>query len=555
MASKYEEIITAAQALEKAGKYGEAEVKLRELSGDMKEEDLPKGFLDNPQIVEVFQARMAFLNSDERRFLDYMASACKETVTFAGGYDCSYLESELRKLKETGADHYLLDCLLATCIYDSEDYKRAEPLLENVLRNAPSEMTLIKRSSILSRIGCCALERGDRDRARGLFLQAIEADPEDVDAKINLGVILCLSEEYSDAVAMLDGLDSKYSKLYIFRGSANYEMGNLELAVTDFSVAYEMTRDRQGIGPDVAARYASALNDYGIEQIGKEEFQKARNAFEKSLEVFPQQGAPKEFAQIKETAENNLKKLIGRQEDSMANEENTRNCQHCANRLAGYICGSASSENHKLHIDPLDNCNDFVASPAQEFFLQGLFAAMNNERISEIQAFENALRTGLPEDDQVCAKCYLGLAYIGRAYDAGIEEISAIDYRNGATLIEEAGLLDREGSFGFFTEQANIEMLQKLDIVYVLQSIDIAQIRGRDEALKFLHSKTSHFSNIKPNPMINSLHELGVLYANQGYPQYAKQCWQQVLSTQSTRLYGNDGDKLRELAANNLRTA
>ena len=87
-------------------------------------------------------------------------------------------------------------------------------------------------------------------------------------------------------------------------------------------------------------------------------------------------------------------------------------CYRCKHKIPMQICGSSQSRYYNKKIEPTDSCDYFLENPAQDYFNLGLAKSLEPEtKIDAIHEFETAIRLGLPEDDEMDARFFLGEAY------------------------------------------------------------------------------------------------------------------------------------------------
>ncbi|MBN1618354.1 hypothetical protein JW887_03360 [Candidatus Dojkabacteria bacterium] len=111
------------------------------------------------------------------------------------------------------------------------------------------------------------------------------------------------------------------------------------------------------------------------------------------------------------------------------------------------------------------------------------------------------------------------------------EEVFQQKYNEGVALMEKAVACDAQEGNGFFEE--NRSWLTTLDASLDLQAKDIRKTKGIEAEESFRKQKLNLASYLKSQPFIITLANLGVLYANNGKPELARQYWQQVLDAET----------------------
>lgn len=135
------------------------------------------------------------------------------------------------------------------------------------------------------KLGCGALARGDVDKAKALFQEAVKLDPSDTDALNNLAVCHMMAGDYRKALPLLQ----KVLRLNARYRGADLNIGAAYLFQADLKRAEPPTQ-RATSGGTTAARKqveAAAYYNLGLIAAGQGDFAAARSAFERSIKVAP----------------------------------------------------------------------------------------------------------------------------------------------------------------------------------------------------------------------------------------------------------------------------
>jgi len=131
--------------------------------------------------------------------------------------------------------------------------------------------------------GCEALARGDVDKAKALFQEAVRLDPSDTDALNNLAVCHVMAGDYRKALPLLQK---------VLRLNARYRGADLNIGATyifkdDLARAKPPTVRAQSGGKTAAAKRVQATAYYNLGLIAARQgrFADAKASFERSLEV------------------------------------------------------------------------------------------------------------------------------------------------------------------------------------------------------------------------------------------------------------------------------
>jgi tetratricopeptide (TPR) repeat protein len=132
-------------------------------------------------------------------------------------------------------------------------------------------------------LGCEALARGDVDKAKALFQEAVKLDPSDTDALNNLAVCHMMAGDYRDALPLLQ----KVLRLNALYRGADLNIGAAYIFQDDLARAKPPTERAQSGGKTAAAQRVQAAAYYNLGLIAAREgrFADAKSAFERSLKV------------------------------------------------------------------------------------------------------------------------------------------------------------------------------------------------------------------------------------------------------------------------------
>lgn len=90
-------------------------------------------------------------------------------------------------------------------------------------------------------------------------------------------------------------------------------------------------------------------------------------------------------------------------------------CSRCKYKLPKDLCGCPESKYYSQKIEPTMSCEHFANNPAQELVSEATIWIIagkpeQSEQLARevIRKFEEALRLGLPEDDEMEARFFLG---------------------------------------------------------------------------------------------------------------------------------------------------
>jgi tetratricopeptide (TPR) repeat protein len=133
--------------------------------------------------------------------------------------------------------------------------------------------------------GCEALARGDLNKAKALFLEAVKLDPSDTDALNNLAVCYMTAGDYREALPLLQ----KVLRLNTRYRGADLNIGAAYIFQDDLTRAKPPTEHAQSGGTTAAAKRVQAAAYYNLGLIAARQgrFADAKSAFERSLKVAP----------------------------------------------------------------------------------------------------------------------------------------------------------------------------------------------------------------------------------------------------------------------------
>ena len=130
---------------------------------------------------------------------------------------------------------------------------------------------------------------------------------------------------------------------------------------------------------------------------------------------------------------------------------------------------------------------------------------------------EEAIRGGLPEDEDVRARRFL----VGCYRELALQRGEAFGHRESplfaeaAKQLEHAVRVDSEQHYGVFDEPWARSILPRFDVGYSLIAGTIQKTRGIDAAIKYLEEKLAIFERVPGDPMLDIMLDLGVLYYNE----------------------------------------
>lgn len=212
-------------------------------------------------------------------------------------------------------------------------------------------------------------------------------------------------------------------------------------------------------------------------------------------------------------------------------------CAMCKYRLSKGICGNPKSPyyNQKIGLDGLANsCDYFLKNPAQDNFTKGVKASLDGNMNKAIKEYEMALTLGLPSDDEMQVRYFLGEAYFDLCRginDLEIEQIVAKpEFSKAIEEMEKSVLMDSQAGYGYFSRAVNRVRLSALDTCYTSRARSIRKKEGINASISYLQQKLKLFDYLSTNPMLSMLLELGVLlYNERGEIEHARECFKKIL--------------------------
>lgn len=235
-------------------------------------------------------------------------------------------------------------------------------------------------------------------------------------------------------------------------------------------------------------------------------------------------------------------------------------CNDCKHRLPRHMCGCRESLYFNGQIELTDSCDQFLKNPAQDHFTRGLKLALDDGNDSEVlREFQLALSEGLPADDEVSARAFLGSRILeGAKDDVEQDQIMSQRLSEGLSQFEAALSLDAEGRYGFFAAPLNRSDFGQLESLYALRGRSIAETKGIDAQIEYLEKKLRLFEYLSGVHTPNLHLELGFIYAEKGQNEQAAAHWRKVLEAEDLdeEVVGEEAVQLRaetkKKARNNL---
>jgi len=239
-------------------------------------------------------------------------------------------------------------------------------------------------------------------------------------------------------------------------------------------------------------------------------------------------------------------------------------CSRCKHKLPKKICGFSQSPYFNEKIQPTGSCDFFLENPAQDHFSEGLkkgfkttLEGTTQENVTEVvRQFETAIELGLPHDDEMEARFFLGEGYADLVNsEPTIEEMVATrEFSETINQMEKAVLMDAEGAYGYFLEPLNRTRLKILDHCYTMMARSIREKEGIHAAITYLKQKLQLFDYLKSSPMLYMLLDLGAIYAEQDERELARESFKKIIDADPVDPVDKTGDetKTRKRAENNL---
>jgi len=232
-------------------------------------------------------------------------------------------------------------------------------------------------------------------------------------------------------------------------------------------------------------------------------------------------------------------------------------CSRCKHKLPRDVCGSSESPYFNQKIDPGNSCDYFLENPAQVHFANGLNESILGNVNEAINEFETAIELGLPNDDEMVAKFFLGELYwdIFRSGEGDIyQNVIKPEFSKSVNLMESAILMDSQGGYGYFADKPNRSRLKNLDLAYTFEARAIREKEGIDAAIAYLQQKLRLFDYLSTTPMLTMLLDLGGLYSEKKEKELARECYKKIIESDIVDPSDETGfeAKTRQIAAHNL---
>lgn len=235
-------------------------------------------------------------------------------------------------------------------------------------------------------------------------------------------------------------------------------------------------------------------------------------------------------------------------------------CCRCKHKLPKEICGFPKSPYYNQKIEPLNFCDQFLENSAQDYFTKGRIKTLEENPVDAIKEYETAITLGLPHDDEMEARFFLGKSYL-HLLDGMVDieqKVAKPEFSKSIEEMEKAVLIDSQEGYGYFSETTSRAMLPALDVAYSLQAdFLICKKDDTDAVIAYLQQKLKLFDYLSTNPMLAMLLHLGCLYGEKGETEHARECFKKILEADVV----NPGDETgfeaetRQKAEHNLRTA
>lgn len=219
-------------------------------------------------------------------------------------------------------------------------------------------------------------------------------------------------------------------------------------------------------------------------------------------------------------------------------EEVKVKCGHCKHRLPKKICGCPESPRYNQQIEMGESCKFFLHNPAQHLYSKALamlvVAERDEKHVSKmIEVLDNAIKLGLPEDDEVFARFTLGQLKFERAYKQVPENTDSPEFLHGLQQMETAVLTDSQGKYGMFSEPHYRWQLSSLTAAYGMVKDSIWQQKGGEQAIAYLEEKLHLFDYLSAPPLLLLL-ALGELYMDKRDTELARQTFGKILEAPVT---------------------
>ena len=217
-------------------------------------------------------------------------------------------------------------------------------------------------------------------------------------------------------------------------------------------------------------------------------------------------------------------------------------CAYCIHRSPDNICGAVEGPKYRQTIQHLDQCGAFVNSPARQNYIRGVYLDENAASIvdpREIAAeFREAVRKGLPTEDELKARFYVGkwLSLWTRSLKVDVRERAAMaETKEALAELEAAVALDRTGGFGFFEKPENRVWLNHLDLLYALYGGLLSIEKGKDgkasdaASVEYWEQKLPLCAYLSSSPLLCTLQEAGYAYSRLGKKNQDIACFSSLL--------------------------
>lgn len=202
--------------------------------------------------------------------------------------------------------------------------------------------------------------------------------------------------------------------------------------------------------------------------------------------------------------------------------------------------------------------NNQTTSPeAEELIKQATLKVLDGKNREAVDDYEAALRLGLPLDEEMQTRFFLGESYaclINKQLSAA-DSLAEPELQQAIGNMERSVVIDRETQAGYFQSSLNRARLKDLDTCYAIFGTCLKEVSGPEAAISFYESKLPLFDHLRTTPLLMVLLQLGALYNNHRHDEpRARYCYQTMVNADIV-YPDNDGEaELRHLAQNNLRT-
>ena len=167
-----------------------------------------------------------------------------------------------------------------------------------------------------------------------------------------------------------------------------------------------------------------------------------------------------------------------------------------------------------------------------------------------------ALSMGLPEEDEINAKTFLGSSLIAIAYRTyGANYVASSEASLGAKYIEQAIYTDNKGRHNIFLKGDHAGFLFELDSIYYYNIIKIKETDGIEAAISYGNEKFSLFNYFPENPFLYLLLQLGNLYAYKGDRENAITIYEAIINSKFwdiDKFHKQEYDQIKITAKQNL---